>query len=133
MRHLDFAVIVVPQAAIRLNARDADQRNVHLELTYEVHRGLAHNALVSPAHHAADHNHFALWVDAKNACHIEVVGDHPQSRMLNQRPGDGLGGGADVENQRAVIGHGGGYRFGDAGLAGCVQADPLLVRHVLYR
>ena len=79
LRHLDLAVVVVAQRAVGLDARNADQRNVHLELADEVDRCLAHDALVAPAHHATDHDHLALGIGAEDAGHVQVVGDDAQA------------------------------------------------------
>src|SRR3989344_117453 len=47
LRHLHFAVVEVAQGAIGLDARDAYERNVHLELADEVHRRFADDAPVA--------------------------------------------------------------------------------------
>src|SRR6218665_665253 len=44
LRHLHLAVVEVAQRAVGLDARDADERDVHLELADEGHRRLAHHA-----------------------------------------------------------------------------------------
>ena len=68
-----------------VDAGDADDGNVHLELADEVHRRLAHDAPVARAHHAADHDDFAVRVGAQDAGHIQVVGDDAQATVLIDR------------------------------------------------
>ncbi len=51
--------------------------------------------------------------------------------MAQQGAGDGLGGGADVQDQRAAVGHGARHGLGDALLAGRVQPLALAVGDVL--
>ncbi len=104
LRHLHLAVVKVAQRAIGLDARDADERDVHLELADEVHRRLAHDAPVARAHHAASDDDLALGVAAQDGGHVQVVGDDAQAPVVQQRLGNGLGGGADVQDQRAVVG-----------------------------
>ena len=45
---------------------------------------------------------------------MQVVGDDLQVAVVEQGAGDGLGGGADVDEQRGVVRHQAGHGFGDA-------------------
>jgi hypothetical protein len=103
-----------------------------LKLADEVHRRLAHDARSRP-HHAPGHDDLAVRVAAQDGGHVEVVGDDAQSLVAQQRLGNGLGGGADVQDQRAVVGHGLRPRRAQCGLARGVQAFALGVRDVLHR
>ncbi|KAG1242936.1 hypothetical protein G6F65_022734 [Rhizopus arrhizus] len=62
---------------------------------------------------------------------MQVVRDDAQAAVAQQRACDGLGGGADVQDQRTAVGHGAGHGLGDALLAGRVQALALAVGDVL--
>ena len=133
LRHLHLAVVKVAQRAIGLDARDADERDVHLELADEVHRRLAHDAPVARAHHPASDDDLAFWVAAEDGGHVQVVGDDAQAPVVQQRLGNGLGGGADVQDQRAVVGHLFGHGARNAGFAIGVQGFALGVGQVLHR
>lgn len=45
---------------------------------------------------------------------MQVIGNDLQMVVIEQRPGNGFGGGADVDEQRGMIGDLGGDGFGDA-------------------
>ena len=92
---------------------DAHQGKVDLELVDEVDTGLAHHATVT-AHIAAGEQHIEVVLGAEHGGNVEVVGDDFQVVVIEQRTGDGFGGGADVDEQRGVIGNLRGDGFTDA-------------------
>ena len=130
-RHAHLAVVEVAQRAVGLDARDADQRDVHLELAHERHRGLADDGAVARPHRAAGDEQLAVRMIAEDRRHVEVVGDDAQPAVPHQRVRDGLGGGADVDDQRAAVRHRLGHRLGDAPLGGVVEALAPAVGDVL--
>ena len=131
--HLHFAVVEVAQRTIGLNARDAYYGDVYLELAHEIHRCFADDAAVARAHHAAGHDDLAFRVAAQDGGHVEVVGDHAQTLVVQQRARNRLGGGADVEDQRAVVWNLARHVARNAGLLGRVQRLALRVRDVFHR
>ncbi|MNI61553.1 hypothetical protein D3C73_1168320 [compost metagenome] len=62
---------------------------------------------------------------------MQVVRNDAQAAMAQQGARDGLGGGADVQDQRTAVRHGARHGFGDALLAGRVQPLALAVGDVL--
>ena len=74
----------------------------------------------------------ALGVAAEDGGHVQVVGDDAQAPVVQQRLGNGLGGGADVEDQRAVVGNLFCHRASDAGFALGVQRLALRVAQVFH-
>jgi hypothetical protein len=86
---------------------------------------------IARAHHAAGHDHLAVGVAAQEGGHVQVVGQHAQAAVVLQRAGDCLGGGADVQDQRAVVGHLGRHGARDARLALGVERLALGVGQVL--
>ena len=102
-RHLHFAVVVVEQAAVLVYRGGADDRVVHLELAQEFHRRLADDAAIGMSQHAARDDHFDIRVALQDVDHVHVVGDHHQALVRAQGGGHLLGGGADVDQQRAVV------------------------------
>ena len=95
---------VVEQRAVLVDAADADDPEVDLELTDQVQRGLADDAAVARAHGSAGDDHLELGIAAQDAGDVEVVGDHVQALVAHQRAGDLLGRGADVEEQGRLVG-----------------------------
>jgi hypothetical protein len=130
-RHLHLAVVEVAQRAVGFDGRDADQPDVHLELLDEVHRDFTDDAAVARAHHAAGHDDLAVRVVRQDGRHVEVVGDHAQAAVAQQFARDGLGGGADVQDQRTAAGHGLRHGPGDAALGAVVELLALAVGDVL--
>ncbi|CPO93443.1 Uncharacterised protein [Bordetella pertussis] len=130
-RHAHLAKVVVAQGAVGLDAGYADQADVDLELADEVQRGLADDAAVARTHHAAGYDDFAIRVVGQDVGHVQVVGDDAQAAMAQQGARDGLGGRADVDQQRTAVGHRAGHRLGDAALALGVQPLALAVGDVL--
>ena len=111
---LHFAQVEVAQRAVGLNAGRADQRNVDLELAYEIDRRFADDGEVARAHQAASDDDFAIGIGTQRDRHVQVVGDHTQAAVTQQGPGDRFGRGADVDEQRTVLRHLLGDRAGDA-------------------
>ncbi len=79
LRHFHLAVIEITQTAVGLDRRDADQRDVDLELPDEIDRGFADDASIAATHHAAGNDHLAIGVVAENRRDIQVVGDDAQA------------------------------------------------------
>ena len=131
LRHLHLAHVEVAQRAVGLDAGDADHADVDTELADEFHRGLADDASVARAHLAAGHDHLAVGVVAEDGGHVQVVGEDAQAAVVHQRAGNRLGGGADVQDQAAALGHLGGHGLGDAALGVVVQGLALAVGDVL--
>jgi hypothetical protein len=130
-RHLHLAVVEVAQRAVGLDAGDADQADVDLELRMK-------STVASPtmprsraAHHAAGDDDLAVRVVRQDGGHVQVVGDHAQPAVAQQLTRDRLGGGADVEDQRAAVGHRCGHGAGDALLGLVVELLALAVGDVL--
>ena len=115
--HFHFAVVKVAHGAVSLDAADADQANVHLELANEIHRGFTHNAAVHTTHHAAGDDDLAVGVVAQDLRHVQVVGDDAQAPVLAQLPRHRFHGGANVHDQRAAMRNRRGNGFGNAGFA----------------
>jgi hypothetical protein len=66
------------------------------------------------AHIAACEQHFKIILAAENRCDVQVVGDDLQVIVIKQGAGNGFGGGANIDEQRGVIGDLRGNGFGDA-------------------
>ena len=79
-----FAEVVVAQRAVGLDAGNADQADIHLELADEIHGGFANDASVARADHAAGHDHLAVRIVGQDVGHVQVVGDDAQATMAQQ-------------------------------------------------
>ena len=99
-----LAVIEIEQAAVEIYAADADNAEVHLELVDGVDRRLADDALIATPHQAAGDDHLELGIPAHDTGNIEIIGDHAEPGMVQQGLCDSLGRGADVDEERGVIG-----------------------------
>ncbi len=77
--------IEIAQGAVGLDAGNADDADIDLELADEIDGRLADDAAVAAAHHTAGDDHFALRVVGQNRRYIQVVGHHVQAGMLRQR------------------------------------------------
>ena len=95
--------------------------------------GLADDAAVARADHAAGDDHLEIGLVAQEGRHVEVVGDHPQPDMAQQLLGDLLGGGADVDEQRGMVGDVRRHQPGDAPLLLDAQHLPVEIGDVLDR
>nr|WP_261381068.1 hypothetical protein [Xanthomonas vasicola] len=105
LRHAHFLVVEIQQGAVQIDTGNADHPEIHLELTDQLHRRLTGHALVAPAHHATGHDHLEAGVGAEHHRDVEVVGDHPQPAVLQQRTRNFLVGGAKVDKQRSIVGN----------------------------
>lgn len=99
-----FLIVEIQQAAVFVDPADTDQGEVDLELVDEIDAGLADDTAVA-AHIAASEQDFEIILGAEDRGDVQVVGDHLELGKIEQRPGDGFGGGADVDEQRGVIGN----------------------------
>src|SRR5262245_66448490 len=72
-RSAHFAVIEIEQRAVGVDAGDADDAEVGLELAEEVDGGLADDAAVAAAHHAAGDDDLEAGVLAHDAGDVQVV------------------------------------------------------------
>lgn len=95
-----FLVIEVEQAAVVVDAADADDRVVDLELLDEVHGSLADDTAVA-AYRTAGHQHFEVGLGAELGSDVQVIGDDLQAFVVLQFAGNGLGGGAMLMNSEA--------------------------------
>src|SRR3989344_3511027 len=108
-----FLVVEVEQTAVFIDATDADQGEIDLELLDKIHRCLADDAAVA-AHRTAGQQHFEVGLGAELGRYMQVVGDDLQAFVAEQLTGDGFGGGTDVDEERGVVGDLRGNRGGDA-------------------
>ena len=108
-----FLVVEVEQAAVFINATDANQGEIDLELLDKIHRRLTDDTAVA-AHRTAGQQHFEVSLGAELGRHMQVVGDDLQALVAEQLTGDGFGGGTDVDEERSVVGDLRGNRGGDA-------------------
>lgn len=99
-----FLVIEVEQAAVFIDATDADQGEIDLELLDKIHRCLADDAAVA-AHGAAGQQHFEVGLGTELGGHMQVVGDDLQTLVAEQFTGNGFSGGANVDEERGVVGN----------------------------
>ena len=83
-RHANLAVVKVAQCAVHLDAADANETDIDLELPNEVDSGLASYGLVARAHDTTGNDHLATLVGAQKRSHVEVVGDHAQAGVVSQ-------------------------------------------------
>jgi hypothetical protein len=120
--HHDFAHVVVAQRAVGVDAADADQADVDLELTDEVQSYFSHDAEVFGAQGAAGHHDFALWVGRQNTGHVQVIGHHPQVAVLQKFSGHCFYGGANVHEQAGPVRNGGGHLPGNVLLGAGLEA-----------
>ncbi len=107
-----FLIIEVEQGAVLVDTADADQGEIDLELADEIGGGLAHHAAVA-AHVAAGDQHIEVFLGAENARHVQIIGDDLQVTVVEQGAGDRLGGGADIDEQRSLVGDARGHGGGD--------------------
>ena len=103
LRDLDLAKVEIEQGAVMIDRRGADDGIIDLELLDEIDGGLADNAAVRAAHHAAGDHHLDRGIDAHPVGNIDVIGDNHQPVMVEKRLAHGLGRGADVDEKRGVI------------------------------
>ncbi len=92
------------------------------ELQDEIAGRLADDGAVHRPHHAAGDDHLDRRVLAEDRGDLQVVGDDPQARMLQQCPGHFLVGGADVDEQRGIV----------RDMLGAEPRDPLLLVELLH-
>ena len=105
LRDLHLAEVVVQHRAVVIDRGGADHRIIDLELLDEINRRLADDAAVGAAHDAAGDDHFDRRIDAHAVGDVDVVGDHHQAAVVEQRLGDGFGRRTDVDEQRGVVGN----------------------------
>ena len=101
------------RTVVVVDAADADDGVVDLELLDEIHRRLADDTAVA-AHRTAGHQYLEVGLGAELRGDVQVVGDDLQALVILQLTGDGLGGGTDIDEQLGVIGNLRGHRLGDA-------------------
>jgi len=128
-----FAVVVVEQRTVFFNATDADNAVVEFELTDKIERRLTDNATVTRAHFTAGNNHPEVFFRAENGRHMQVVGDHLQTTVLQQCPRNGFGGGADIDKQTGVIRNLLGNQLRNALFSTVVENLPILIGQVFGR
>ena len=98
--YLHLVVVEIEQGAVVVDTGYADDAIVHAELADEVAGRLPDDAPVPVADLATGDDDSEVILGGEDAGHVEVVGDHPQLTVIEQGAGDGLGGGADVDEER---------------------------------
>ena len=100
-----FAVVVVEQRAVFVDAGDADDADVDPELLHEVDGGLADDTAVAVAHEAAGDDDFRIRAARQDGGDVQVVGDDaqtPRPVLANERLGDLFGGRSDIDDERTA-------------------------------
>ena len=98
-----FLIVEFQQRAIFIDAADANDPEVDLELVDEVDGCLADDAAIAGTHHAAGHDDIEILLVLEDGRHVQVVGDDLKPVVITQRLGHHLVAGADVDEQRGVV------------------------------
>ena len=98
-----FLVVEVEQTAVFIDATDADQGEIDLELLDKIYRCLADDAAIA-AHRTAGQQHFEVGLGAELGRYMQIVGDDLQALVAEQLTGNGFGGGTNVDEERGVVG-----------------------------
>src|SRR5262245_14187873 len=100
-----FAIIEIEQCPVLVDRRGADDGGIDLELPDEVDRARAHHRTVGPPDDAAGHDHLDGRVAVEQHRDIEVVGDDQQLLMAHEIGRHLFRRGADVDEERALVGN----------------------------
>ena len=103
LRDPDLAGIEIQQRAVGVDAADADDPEVDLELADEVETVIADDAAIPAAHVAAGDDDLEFVVLAENAGDLQIIGDDPQAFVAQQRLRHLLRRGADIDEERGVV------------------------------
>ena len=103
LRHLHLAIVEIQQRALLVDRGGADDGIIHLELADQADGAGADDRAVGAADIAARHDHLDTRMAIELHRHVEVVGDDEQVFMRGERARDLLGGGSDVDEQRAAV------------------------------
>ena len=78
----NLMIVKVEQGSIRVDAGNADDAEINLELADKIDGCFAGNAAITRSDSAACYNDFKTGIAAQDHCNIEVVGDNPQAGMI---------------------------------------------------
>ena len=126
-----LTIVEVQQRTVQIDAANTDDAVVHLELVNEIDGGLTDDAAIAAADQPPRHDHLEIGIPGKDQGHVEVVGDHAQSVVVEQGLGHLLGGGADIDEQGGAIGDFPREAAGDLLLFGLTDHLAMRVGHVL--
>ena len=90
-----FGAVEIQHIAVLVQRRTAHNRQIHLELLDQAHRGGANQPTIGAAQRATGHHHLDLWIGHQDIGNIQVIGHNQQITMGQQRAGHGLGRGAN--------------------------------------
>jgi hypothetical protein len=100
----DFVGVEIEKVAVLADPRGADESKVHAEIVDElVGKGADHGS-VARSDMASDGHDIDFLASGKAVDDVEIVADHHQLVMMDEMPGDGFSGGADVDEQRGALG-----------------------------
>ena len=78
----NFMIVKIKQRPIRVDAGNADDAEINLELADKIDCCFAGNAAITRSDCAACYNDFKTGIAAQDHCNVQVVGDNPQAGMI---------------------------------------------------